>query len=132
MPFEMSPAARQTLPLHKQVIARANELIEDPAHWTQHAYARTSTGRKCPAISDRADRFCVLGAIDRASSEVSPLNVYIAYREALDFIQNASVEIVPFVNDNRGHVAVLALLKGALSMEASRGVKGPLPRRSFS
>ena len=117
MPFEMLPAARQTLPLHKQVIARAYELIENPAHWTQHAYARTSTGRKCPAISDRADRFCILGAIDRAASEVSPPNAYIAYREAINFLQSSSVEIVPFVNDNRGHAAVLALFKSALADE---------------
>jgi hypothetical protein len=36
-----------SLPLRKQVISRAYQLIEDPNHWTTFALARDASGAAC-------------------------------------------------------------------------------------
>src|SRR5436190_24344348 len=43
---------QMSLPLRKQVISRAYQLIEDPHHWTTFALARKSSGIACQPESE--------------------------------------------------------------------------------
>ncbi len=48
-----------------EVLEGARELVLKG--WCQGAYARDVDGRKCDEISDRAVRWCLIGALRRAS-----------------------------------------------------------------
>lgn len=55
--------------LVKPTVKRAYELIRDAQNWTQHAEARTATGKPCSPFSSRAICFCAWGALLRAARE---------------------------------------------------------------
>jgi hypothetical protein len=99
-----------SLPLRKQVISRACELIEDPDHWTRFALARTASGIACRPGSERAVRFCAQGALYRAARDICPDG-----STALFTTVSRSLPWLAVVNDLRGHAAVLKHLKNALA-----------------
>ena len=99
-----------SLPLRKQVISRAYQLIEDPNHWTTFALARDASGAACLPGSEDAVRFCARGALYRAARDICP------DRSAALFKAVAwSLPWVALVNDLRGHAAVLKHFKKALA-----------------
>lgn len=99
-----------SLPLHKQVIARAFHLIEDPAHWTTFAHARDASGVACPPGSEHAVRFCARGALNRAARDISPEGSDALFKRVA-----RSLRWMVLVNDFRGHAAVLKHFKKALA-----------------
>ena len=48
-----------------EVLTKARELISDPAKWTQGASAKNRDGKVVGLMSDDAECFCLIGAIDR-------------------------------------------------------------------
>jgi len=50
--------------LQTEVVERAIALLEKG--WTYGAFARDAHGHEVPVLSERAARFCGLGALDRA------------------------------------------------------------------
>ena len=55
--------------LHKALINRAREIIQDPACWTQSVAARDQSQRAVNPRSNDAKKFCALGALTKASHE---------------------------------------------------------------
>jgi hypothetical protein len=99
-----------SLPLRKQVISRAYQLIEDPNHWTTFALARDALGAACLPESEDAVRFCARGALYRAARDMCPDR-----STALFKIVAWSLPWVALVNDLRGHAAVLKHFKKPLA-----------------
>jgi hypothetical protein len=98
------------LPLRKQVISRAYQLIEDPQHWTRFALARNASGVVCLPGSEKAVRFCARGALYRAACDICPEGASVLYKKVA-----WSLPWLALVNDLRGHDAVLEHLKKALA-----------------
>jgi hypothetical protein len=99
-----------SLPLRKQVISRAYQLIEDPHHWTTFALARKASGIACQPESENAIRFCARGALYRAACEICPEGATVLFNKVA-----CSLPWLALVNDLRGHAAVLKHLKKALA-----------------
>ncbi len=99
-----------SLPLSKQVISRAYQLIEDPNHWTRFAHARDASGAVCQPGSETAVRFCARGALYRAASDICPHGSAALFKTVA-----WSLPWLALVNDLRGHAAVLKRLKKALA-----------------
>jgi hypothetical protein len=101
------------LSLEKQVIARARELIADKKHWTREAYARDLNSHPCDPLEKSAVRFCAVGALQRAAWDLGvgpgPLD------EANTVLRSLNVVCMPWLNDNKGHAAVLALFDRGLA-----------------
>jgi hypothetical protein len=104
-----------SLPLRKQVISRAYQLIEDPNHWTTFALARDESGLACLPGSEIAVRFCARGALYRAACEICPDGSAALFKTV-----TWSLPWLALVNDFRGHTAVLKhLLKCNTATDAS-------------
>ena len=111
-----------SLPLHKQVMTRALQLIEDPAHWTNRAWARNEDGAGCSSTSKEAVRFCAVGALRRAAYDLTD-NEKTAARlrtNASRALLGGGIQLfadsrLMLWNDRRGHDAVLKLFKRALA-----------------
>ena len=99
-----------SLPLPKQVISRAYQLIEDPNQWTRFADARDASGAPCRPESEDAVRFCARGALDRAARDTYPDGSAALFKTVA-----WSLPWLALVNDVRGHAAVLKHLKKALA-----------------
>jgi hypothetical protein len=104
-------------PLTHQIIARAHQLIEDPAHWIQFWDARFKNGKFCDPWHKRAHAFCAVGAIMRAAFELTGCK-----SKAEELAEHIDTELQPLaphgvvaVNDHQGHAAVLALFQKALA-----------------
>ena len=97
-----------SLPLHKQVIARAYKLIEDPNRWTRFVEARNSFGAACKSGSEDAVQFCARGALYRAARDISPEGCAALFKTL-----TWSFPWIVLVNDLQGHAAVLKHFKKA-------------------
>src|SRR5262249_49748784 len=62
---------RMSRPLQHQIISRALELIRNEAHWTRVYVARAANGKPCACTDDSATRFCAIGALAKAASELT-------------------------------------------------------------
>ena len=69
--------------LQRQIVSRARALIADEVIWTSKALARDSKGTVCEWDDARATKFCALGALVRAASEVIP-DDYVAHSFAME------------------------------------------------
>jgi hypothetical protein len=97
----------------KDTILKALALIENPEAWTQGASAQDSAGLPVPPESPQACRWCILGAIDKASNY--DYNRWLeATRQIRDVLRGkaTSISIAAF-NDSHTHAEVLALLRKA-------------------
>jgi hypothetical protein len=105
--------------LQRQVIRRAREIIADPAHWLEGHFAVDAMGGRCTPACSAAVRFCAIGALWRAASEIIPdaekaqhaANTVV---DALEHLQG-SYQSLKNVNDRRGHKAVLEIFDKALA-----------------
>jgi hypothetical protein len=87
-------------------------LLEDPARWTQRAFARSGRdGSPCYPSSEEAAQWCLVGATDIMPNPVS-------VRRALFAALERRVPLMT-VNDAEGHDAVLALIDAAIEREAA-------------
>ncbi len=103
-------------PLQHQIIARALELIADEAYWTSLIIARTADNKPCGCLEPAATRFCALGALYRAASEL--LGDVEPALEVVKFVlaaNNRPTDSLPHINDHEGHAAIVSMFKYALA-----------------
>lgn len=62
------PAPLEVLPEH--VVREARRLLTDPDHWTRCELAEDEEGETADPCSNAAVSFCLLGAVQRASSNL--------------------------------------------------------------
>jgi hypothetical protein len=94
-----------------EVLEGARNLIANPDHWVQGAYATDQHGNS--VLSHGAVRFCAVGALKRAAANVwAPTGVTWEARLMLDRVAADGPE---FVNDYQGHEAVLAMYDRAIA-----------------
>jgi hypothetical protein len=96
-------------PVKIQIVQRARSLIADEEHWCRNELARDARGVGVCPLSDSAVKWCGLGAVIAAASEITRGN-----RAANDLAIRAmrplyGTATLVKVNDLRGHAAVLAL-----------------------
>ena len=58
-------------PLHHQIVTRARQLISDPARWTRGELAKRKNGLPIEPSDPEAYRFCAIGALTRAASDLT-------------------------------------------------------------
>jgi hypothetical protein len=104
-------------PLQHQIIARALEIVSDESKWTRGAMARTADGKACASLDPLAVRFCAVGALYRAASELLSSSGFNRALEAEHLVLAASHELhgLPTINDMEGREAVIAMFKVALA-----------------
>jgi hypothetical protein len=91
--------------LHKALINRAREIIQDPACWTQSVAARDQSQRAINPRSNDAKKFCALGALNKAAHEQG-----LSDRWLVELFNVLTLSQVIRANDSQGHSGVLALL----------------------
>ncbi len=107
----------------------AFDLINAPYKWTMAAYARRKGGEACTPRSSRACRFCVEGALWRASGleTAGAVERSAAYgflrRSALRFkLDGWDDDVLPsIVNDFRDHTTARRMLRSAARMAERAG-----------
>ena len=93
-----------------RALIRARRRITDPRHWTTGAFARDAAGRKAFPRSAAAVAWCALGAVEVEVSRGSTNSAW-----ARDRLARAAGGLAPsFVNDERGHAAVLEMFDQAI------------------
>lgn len=85
-----------------EILTLAQELIRDPKHWTQGAYARNEHGTPTGACNPAAVRWDASGAI----LKVAGAPQYIVTAALADLFKG---EGVVHTNDAKGHAAVMAM-----------------------
>ena len=96
-------------PLKSQIVERARTLIADEQHWCRLHLAQDVNGVPVSATSARVVKRCALGALIAAAYELTQ-----DFDTAHDLGHQAlrphyGPSTVIYVNDARGHAAVLAL-----------------------
>jgi hypothetical protein len=105
--------------LQRQIVSRARAIIADEVNWTSKALARDSSGRLCEWDDARATKFCALGALVRAASEMIA-DDYVAHSFAMEaarqVLEASSLTgaCLPMLNDSEGHGSVVAMFDRAL------------------
>jgi hypothetical protein len=98
------------------VIQRAREIISDEQHWCRGSYARGKAGISVAVNDPEARRYCAMGALLLAASELSS-NDATASSLAYDIAKIVSpTGSLVFVNDHYGHSAVLSLFDVAAAV----------------
>jgi hypothetical protein len=64
---------------------KAMDILTDRSRWTQEAFARDEHGEMCRPCDDRAEKWCVLGALIRAYG----------YTAAMDNAISALSQVIP-------------------------------------
>jgi hypothetical protein len=119
--------------LQRQIVSRARAIIADEVNWTSKALARDSSGMLCELDSARATKFCALGALVRAASEMIS-DEYVAHSFAMEAAQQIleasrlAGSCLPMLNDSEGHASVLAMFDRALDTSEYAPAKAvPIP-----
>ena len=99
----------------KKVLERARELITDPAHHTQDAYAKDDRGIKVSVNNVRATCWCSMGAISKAETQLG----YGFTDGARNLLVTAMEGNIIKFNDSHTHEEVLAAFDNAIQ-EASQ------------
>lgn len=101
--------------LHERVVARARELITRPESWVQFRFALTTDGRGVHPTDPDAAQFCAVGALIRASAEITgrvkgaeALAGRIE-REVMRFAGESDWKQMTLISAWKGHFAVLTL-----------------------
>ena len=97
------------------IIERARDLISDEQQWCYGTHARGRGGFPVSVKHPDARRFCAMGALLLAASEVCS-----TAEDADNLAKDIAKMISPtgslvFINDHRGHGAVLALFDQAIA-----------------
>lgn len=91
--------------LHKALVRRAREIIQDPACWTQTVAARDQLQRAISPRSDEARKFCAVGALAKAANEHG-----LSDRWLVELFNALTLSQLIRANDSQSHTAILALL----------------------
>jgi hypothetical protein len=103
-------------PVPLLIIQRAREIISDEQHWCRGSYARGKAGISVAVNDPDAHRYCAMGALLLAASELSS-DETIASSLAHDIAKIVSpTGSLVFVNDHYGHSAVLSLFDVAMAV----------------
>ena len=102
-------------PVPLLIIQRASEIIGDQEHWCRGSLARGKAGASVSVYDTGARRFCAMGALILAASELCSDDT-----DASNLAYSVGKMISPtgslvFVNDHQGHAAVLALFDAAIA-----------------
>lgn len=104
----------------KEILVKARELLSDESRWTQMSSARDRSGRHECVYSEKAVRFCLLGAIDHVVGRADTL----AKTKAKVTLANhvPARDVIGF-NDNwfRSHKEILAALDAAIKAAEGGG-----------
>jgi hypothetical protein len=99
-----------------EILTEAQDLIRDPAHWTQQVYARNPEGFERNATDSDATCFCSLGALHRVlqPSVFSTTDVLDMFYETRRYLTDATSESSRFnyiheFNDEHTHEQVMAV-----------------------
>ena len=97
-----------------QILKAAQDLIRDPKHWTQGAFARDAHGGPVPLKSVAAVCFCSAGAIEKAAGDAPE-----AEQSARRLLRSSIIDSYPcssiwHFNDNYTHAQVMAAFTKAL------------------
>ena len=97
----------------REVLTQTRELIADPERWVQGKFAADNAGITCNPSSLAAERWCVLGAMQRV---IMPGGDTVIIEDHLNKCANDLFEVgaVQHVNDFHGHSAVIELLDYAI------------------
>jgi hypothetical protein len=88
-----------------EILTAAQELIRNPKHWTQGAYARDAQGGKVGALNPNAVCWCMSAAIIKCGgSEKFGLGLN---EQLVEVFKGESGPV--HTNDDKGHAAVMAL-----------------------
>ena len=102
-------------PVSVTIIQRAREIISEPENWCRGSFARGRGGVSVSVRDSSARRFCAMGALILAATEITGDNTRaneLAYSIAKTISKTGSLV---FINDRQGHAAVLALFDEALA-----------------
>lgn len=104
------------------VLRRAAELIAEPEKWCQGDHARDRFLNPCLPSSDKAQCWCMLGAIVRAADTIDS-NLYRAADAIAEHLGGYKRTSIGRWNDNpsRTHAEVLAALRAAADAEERNG-----------
>ncbi|KQS84277.1 hypothetical protein [Rhizobium sp. Leaf383] len=101
-----------------EILTQAQNLIRDPNHWTQGAYARNEHGHSLMIDDDGVTCFCSLGALRKAAnSDLYPPGF--SYLQAAARQLDDSPNLVDF-NDEHTHAEVMALWDKARELAGAR------------
>jgi hypothetical protein len=89
-----------------QILTAAQELIRDPARWTQGAYARDAQGNKVGPLNSNACCWCFTGAVIKSGGG-QPFAGGLT-TALLDIFKGEPAGPV-HTNDDKGHAAVMAM-----------------------
>jgi hypothetical protein len=118
----------------RSVLLAAHDLLSDPSRWTQGTVARDGRDESVPTTDPSAEKFCAIGAIERAAREMrfyglESHTVQCLANELMqsDLRRHEHTASIPEVNDTvGGYARVMAAFNRLLSPT----VIGTLSRRS--
>ncbi len=94
----------------KEILIEARDLIEDPDHWTQGAFAKGSFGNPVASESEYAESWCAAGAILKAVGGGESYD-----RDPYSFLAGVmGAKCVPAFNDQHTHPEVIEAFDRAI------------------
>lgn len=102
-----------------EVLQKARDLIADESRWTHGYYAKDAQGYDVEPNEPSACCWCALGAVLHVEDLHSEEEAGSDAASALERTALASGVAVPYINDIRGHDAVLALFDEAIAKAAA-------------
>src|SRR5262245_31296709 len=103
-------------PLKLQIVERARTLIADEQHWCRRNLANEVNGVPIDPTSDRAVKWCGLGAVIAAAYQLTH-DLDAAHQLGHDALRpRYGPSTLIHVNDARGHAAVLALFDEVIAV----------------
>ncbi len=98
------------------ILKAARAIIEDPKHWTSRTFSRLKDGTPCLIDDPNAYSFCAEGALERANP--ARTETWAAAADFLDAAANKLSDLdgggIVYINDRRGHAAVLGCFDRAI------------------
>lgn len=99
----------------RELLQRVRKLIENPHQWTQGAWARDGEGHPWTAGPlERADKWCLIGAIGVISTYIPPTIRNKAVEAAITQLRLAGAKRIVDYNDSHTHSEVIDLLDRAI------------------
>lgn len=87
-----------------ELLTKAQDLIRDPAHWTQETYARDGRGNACSTTDPAATCFCSVGALYHAAD-----HQFRFAHLAEDVLEKVVGVDIPIFNDSHTHAEVMVM-----------------------
>jgi hypothetical protein len=101
------------------IIEQARDIISDQQHWCRGSYARGKAGHSVSVNDPSARRFCAMGALLLAASDLCGTDTTDASNLAHETAKLLSpTGSLVFINDYWGHAAVLSLFDAAIASYA--------------